>query len=329
MERYTGGAFSFEVIDANATGGDGPEDVAILLHGFPQDRRCWDGVTSALAADGYRVLAPDLRGYSPGARPAARSAYRNSQLAADVLALADAAGAARFHLAGHDWGAALAWYLAGRYPGRVTSLAALSVPHPQAFARALISGDQAARSWYMAAYQLPWLPERALARRGGRAFRDILVRTGLDPASADRYAARARDPAALRGPLNWYRAMPFSMRERPGRSGCRRCSPGVTATGSSRGPRPSYAGATSPGPIASPNSTAPRTGCPSRPPTRWQRCSRSTSPRRPDSWAGRRTPTGNPETRAAITCRYYRSPHPSCRPRHRQPGRSSHLPLSR
>src|ERR1700722_15030679 len=69
MERYTGGAFSFEVTDANATGGDGPEDVAILLHGFPQDRRCWDGVTSLLTADGYRVLAPDLRGYSAGARP--------------------------------------------------------------------------------------------------------------------------------------------------------------------------------------------------------------------------------------------------------------------
>ena len=137
---------------------------------------------------------------------AARSAYRNSQLAADVLALADAAGAEQFHLAGHDWGAA--------------------------------------RSWYMAACQLPWLPERVLGRRGGQAFRDILVRTGLDPASADRYAARARDPAVLRGPL-----------------------------------KPSCAGVTSPGPIASPNSTAPHTGCPSRPPTRWRRCSRSTSPR--------------------------------------------------
>jgi pimeloyl-ACP methyl ester carboxylesterase len=216
MERFTSAAFTFEVTDTPAARGDGPHGTAILLHGFPQDRHCWDPVTSALAEGGYRVLAPDLRGYSPGARPAARSAYRNSQLAADVLALADAAGAERFHLAGHDWGAALAWYVAGRHPGRVTSLAALSVPHPQAFARALITGDQAARSWYMAADQLPWLPERVLGRRGGRAFRDTLVRAGLDPASADRYAARARDPAALRGPLNWYRAMPFSLREPAG-----------------------------------------------------------------------------------------------------------------
>ncbi|HEV3289754.1 MAG TPA: alpha/beta fold hydrolase, partial [Streptosporangiaceae bacterium] len=213
MERFTNAAFSFEVTDA---GGDGPEGVVVLLHGFPQDRRCWDRVTSALAGGGYRVLAPDLRGYSPGARPTARSAYRNSQLAADVLALADAAGADRFHLAGHDWGAALAWYVAGRHPGRVTSLAALSVPHPQAFTRALITGSQAARSWYMAAWQLPWLPERVLGRRGGQAFRDTLLRTGLDPASADRYAARARDPAMMRGPLNWYRAMPFSLREPAG-----------------------------------------------------------------------------------------------------------------
>jgi pimeloyl-ACP methyl ester carboxylesterase len=133
-----------------------------------------------------------------------------------VLALADAAGAERFHLAGHDWGAALAWYLAGRYPGRVGSLAALSVPHPQAFARALFCSGQAARSWYLAAWQLPWLPERALGRRGGRALRDMLMRTGLDRASADRYAARAQDPAGLRGPLNWYRALPFSLREPAG-----------------------------------------------------------------------------------------------------------------
>jgi pimeloyl-ACP methyl ester carboxylesterase len=216
MECFTNAAFSFDVSDTAASGGNGPERVVILLHGFPQDRRCWERVTPALNEAGYRVLAPDLRGYSRGARPTARSAYRNSQLASDVLALADAAGAERFHLAGHDWGAALAWYVAGRHPERVISLAALSVPHPQAFARAMISGSQAARSWYMGAWQLPWLPERALSRGNGQALRGMLVRTGLDPASADRYAARARDRGGLRGPLNWYRAMPFSMREPAG-----------------------------------------------------------------------------------------------------------------
>ena len=213
MERFGNGALTFQVTD---TGEAGSGPVVILLHGFPQDGRCWDRVGAALAEGGYRVLAPDLRGYSPGARPAARSAYRNSELAADVLALADAAGVERFYLGGHDWGAALAWYVAGRHPERVTALAALSVPHPQAFVRAMVTSSQGARSWYMAACQLPFLPERALSRRGGQGFRDTLIRMGLDPVSAGRYATRAQDPAGLRGPLNWYRAMPFSMREPAG-----------------------------------------------------------------------------------------------------------------
>src|ERR1700759_3734217 len=108
MERFSNGALTFEVTDTGPAPSDraGSGQAVILLHGFPQDRRCWDGAGAALAGDGYRVLAPDLRGYSPGARPAARSAYRTSELAADVLTLADAAGAVRFHLAGHDWGAA-------------------------------------------------------------------------------------------------------------------------------------------------------------------------------------------------------------------------------
>lgn len=216
MERFINAAFSFEVTDTPPAGGGGAGQAAVLLHGFPEDRHSWDGVTPALAAAGYRVLAPDQRGYSPGARPAARSAYTLSRLAGDVLALADAAGAERFHLVGHDWGAALAWYVAGHYPGRLISVAALSVPHPEAFLRALVSSDQAARSWYMAANQLPRLPELALARGGGEAVRSALVRTGLDPDSAARYAARAADPAAMRGPLNWYRAIPLGLRDRTG-----------------------------------------------------------------------------------------------------------------
>jgi pimeloyl-ACP methyl ester carboxylesterase len=217
MERFGNAGFSFEVTDTPSAGGGGGGQVAVLLHGFPEDRHSWDPVASALAAAGYRVLAPDQRGYSHGARPAARSAYTLSQLAGDVLALADAGGAERFHLVGHDWGGALAWYVADHYPGRLISLAALSVPHPQAFLRALASSNQAARSWYMAAFQLPGLPEFALSRRGGAAMRAALVRSGLDPGSAARYASRSADPAALRGPLNWYRAIPLGPRERTGR----------------------------------------------------------------------------------------------------------------
>ena len=210
MERFAHAELSFEVTDTPAAGPDTPGGAAILLHGFPQDRHCWDRVTPRWPGPLPGAGAGPAR-LLPRGRAGRPAAYRNSRLAADVLALADAAGAERFHLVGHDWGAALAWYVAGRYPGRVTSLAALSVPHPQAFTRALITGSQAARSWYMAVWQLPWLPERVLSRRGGLVFRDILVRGGLDRASADRYAARGQDPAVLRGPLNWYRAMPFNL----------------------------------------------------------------------------------------------------------------------
>jgi pimeloyl-ACP methyl ester carboxylesterase len=217
MERFINAGFSFEVTDTPPGDSCGAGQVAVLLHGFPQDRRCWDGVTPALAAAGYRVLAPDQRGYSAGARPAARSAYTLARLAGDVLALADAAGAERFHLVGHDWGGGLAWYLAAHHPGRLISVASLSVPHPEAFLRALISSSQAARSWYIAAFQVPRLPELAFSRRGGDAMRAALIRTGLDPANAAHYAARATDPAAMRGPLNWYRALPLGLRQRTGR----------------------------------------------------------------------------------------------------------------
>jgi pimeloyl-ACP methyl ester carboxylesterase len=213
VEHFANDGLSFDVTDIPAAG-DGTAETVVLLHGFPEDRHSWDAVALRLAAAGYRVLAPDLRGYSPAARPTARAAYTLPHIAADVLALAEAAGAERFHLVGHDWGAALAWYVAGTHPGRLLSLAASSVPHPQAFYRALATSRQAAMSWYMAAFQVPWLPERLMSLRGGAVMREVLVRTGLDAASVGRYARRAANPAALRGPLNWYRALPFEARVR-------------------------------------------------------------------------------------------------------------------
>jgi pimeloyl-ACP methyl ester carboxylesterase len=211
VKSFTNGRLRFDVTDA-APDGDSRETV-ILLHGFPEDRHSWDGVTPALTRAGYRVLAPDQRGYSPGARPPSRAAYTLPRLAGDVLALAGAAGADRFHLVGHDWGAALAWYLAGRHPGRLRSLACLSVPHTGAFTRSFTTSTQATRSWYMGAFQVPWLPERVLSRDGGKVLRRMLTGSGLDAASADRYAARAAG-AGLTGPLNWYRALPLEAAER-------------------------------------------------------------------------------------------------------------------
>jgi pimeloyl-ACP methyl ester carboxylesterase len=120
------------VFDVLAAGDPAGEPV-LLLHGFPQTAACWTELAEVLAGAGYRLLAPDQRGYSPGAV----HDYRMPELVADVLALADRAGVGRFQLVGHDWGGAVAWHLAARHPERVATLTAVSTPHPRAFAAAL------------------------------------------------------------------------------------------------------------------------------------------------------------------------------------------------
>ncbi|HMK62344.1 MAG TPA: alpha/beta fold hydrolase [Acidimicrobiales bacterium] len=189
----------------------GPADgrTVVMLHGFPEDRHEWSTLAETLIGDRYRVLAPDQRGYSPGASPRDRSAYRMEALVSDVLALADAAGADRMDLVGHDWGAAVSWALAARYPERVRSLCALSVPHPGAMRQAVRRVGQALRSSYVVFFQLPWLPEHLLSAGNGHLMANGLERSGLDRPTARRFAARAAVPRALTGPLNWYRAVPL------------------------------------------------------------------------------------------------------------------------
>jgi len=116
--------------------GSGGEHV-VLLHGFPETSHMWVALLERLAAEGYRCLAPDQRGYSPGARPDGVEAYSYRSLAADVFALADTWGAPRFHLVGHDWGALVGWAALGVDAPRIASFAALSVPHALGFARAV------------------------------------------------------------------------------------------------------------------------------------------------------------------------------------------------
>ena len=209
MDSFTRDGLVFDVRD----GGPADGDPVVLLHGFPQDSAAWTTVADRLHTAGLHTLAPDQRGYSPGARPSGRSAYRMRELTADVLALLDAAGLGSAHVVGHDWGGIVGWALAARHPERVRTLTAVSVPHPAAMARALVRSDQALRISYMALFQLPVLPERLLLAGDGAALRWALRTSGLSPELSERYVRRMQEPGALATALAWYRALPLDARD--------------------------------------------------------------------------------------------------------------------
>ncbi|WP_433591720.1 alpha/beta fold hydrolase [Nocardia sp. CA-145437] len=192
----------FPVIDSGPITGD----PVLLLHGWPQDSRSWHEVAELLNQAGFRTFAPDLRGASRTAAPRWRWQYRLDELAADVLSMIDQIGRP-VHVVGHDWGAAAAWAAAISGSERLRSLAALSVPHPGAFAQAILTTRQGPASWYMYLFQLPVIPE-ILLRTG--LFKKLLRRTGQTAQVSERDAARLRDRAIARGGLHWYRGAPFS-----------------------------------------------------------------------------------------------------------------------
>jgi pimeloyl-ACP methyl ester carboxylesterase len=188
------------------SGGPADGELVLLLHGFPQTGACWRDALDGLARAGYRAVAPNQRGYSRGARPVGVAAYRVSELCADVLAIAAALGRDRFHLAGHDWGGAVAWALAGDHPEAVASLTAVSTPHAGALRQALQGTQQRLRMAYIPVLRLPIIPESLFEAAGGVVAESLLTATGLSPAYAHRdiTALRAVGPS---GPLNWYRAL--------------------------------------------------------------------------------------------------------------------------
>jgi pimeloyl-ACP methyl ester carboxylesterase len=194
--------FSFEVHVAGPEGGR----PVLLLHGFPQHSGMWDLVTPALHAAGLRTVALDQRGYSPGARPERVEAYRQVEAAADVVALLDALDLESAYLVGHDWGALVAWQVAGRYPERVRTLTAVSCPHPGTFFDAIeTDADQARRSRYIVLFQQAGKAERVLDEDGQRRLRDMFQ--GLPDERIEGYLAPLREDGALTGALNWYRAI--------------------------------------------------------------------------------------------------------------------------
>jgi pimeloyl-ACP methyl ester carboxylesterase len=213
VDSYRRDGLTFDVLDAGPSDGE----PVVLLHGFPQDATAWNRVAPALHQHGLRTLAPDQRGYSPMARPRGRARYRLRETTDDVLALLDAAGLGGAHVVGHDWGGIVAWALGAWHPERVRSLTALSVPHPAAMAKAMVSSNQSLRSYYMGLFQLPLLPERLLLAGGGAALRRVLHRGGLPDDAVDHYVARMQEPGALSAALGWYRALPWNGRDPVGK----------------------------------------------------------------------------------------------------------------
>jgi pimeloyl-ACP methyl ester carboxylesterase len=209
IRSYSHDGLRFDVSDTGPTNGP----IVVLLHGFPQRATCWRRVSRLLNERGFRTLAPDQRGYSPGARPRTRGAYRMSHLVADVEALLELS-ARPVQLVGHDWGAVLAWTVAARNPGLLSSLVTVSAPHPRAYSRALMASDQAARSGYAVAFQLPLLPEM-LASAAPALVEAGLRRSGMAEDAIRRFRREIVDDGAFGPALGWYRAVPLSGPGRP------------------------------------------------------------------------------------------------------------------
>ncbi|WP_122090465.1 alpha/beta fold hydrolase [Halalkalicoccus subterraneus] len=191
--------------------GEGP--LVVLLHGFPDHWYGWRKQISALVEAGYRVVAPDMRGYNRSEKPPGVSAYRIDTLVEDVRALIDRCGTKRAHLVGHDWGGVVAWEVAARHPECIDRLVVMNAPHPGAYRRELrdLDSDQRRRSLYVLLFQLPLIPE-LLFRVGDQHLLEWLLREAstnpeaFDRKSLRRYKRACAGPGAMTAMLNYYRA---------------------------------------------------------------------------------------------------------------------------
>mgnify|MGYP001178521057 CR=1 FL=1 len=201
------GDFSFDALIAGPSSGE----PIMLLHGFPNTNYQWREQIVALVEAGFSVIAPNQRGYSSGARPTGIESYTSEKLAEDVRQIADALHWESFHLAGHDWGAFIAWEFAGKYPTRLRTLIPISVPHPEAFAIALAdpNGKQAEMSSYVEFFQQAESTSTFLADSAS-LLKSIYESAGLSTEEMEPYLHILGKPEALDAALNWYRANNFS-----------------------------------------------------------------------------------------------------------------------
>jgi len=208
LVRISANGFEFRarVAGTRVAGSSGDAPTVILLHGFPVTSAMWEPMIMPLANAGYRVIAFDQRGYSPGARPEEAGAYAIAELVSDVIAIADAVGVEEFHLIGHDWGSAVGWSTVLSHPDRVVSWTGLSIAHPAAFSDALENDpDQQSRSGYFALFTMPLVPEALFTFNN--LFVLGLLYSAMAPLEQAEYQAVFAEPRALTSALNWYREM--------------------------------------------------------------------------------------------------------------------------
>jgi epoxide hydrolase 4 len=215
-EQKTGGEFRegyAEIGDVTlhyVEAGEGP--LIVLLHGFPEFWFAWRLQIEPLAAAGFRVVAPDMRGYNLSSRPEDVAAYETDKLAADVRGLIHERGAQSAHLVGHDWGGTVAWATAMIHPEVVDRLAILNAAHPRKLSQGLHHPDQLRRSWYFFFFALPGLPESVVHANHWHFFRNFVddARPAYTPEEIDRYVEAWSQPGAATGMINYYR---YSVRQ--------------------------------------------------------------------------------------------------------------------
>ncbi len=185
--------------------------LVILLHGFPEFWYGWQRQIQPLVEAGFRVWAPDQRGYNLSDKPLGISSYRLDELEKDVIGLINAAGVDKCYLVGHDWGAATAWWVAVNNPERIHRMAVLNMPHPSVMIKTLLkSPQQLRRSWYVFFFQIPHLSE-AILRNNDFEFLVRSLKAGSKPDSfnaddLNQYLQAWWRKGAITGMLNWYRA---------------------------------------------------------------------------------------------------------------------------
>ena len=209
IEQVKANGLSFEV---HVAGDPASDRLALLLHGFPEHAFSWRYQLPLFAKLGYRVWAPNQRGYGGSPKPKGVASYRIEALIADVAGLIDASGARHVTLVGHDWGGLVAWEFAARRARPLERLVIMNVPHPARFREELASNPaQRRRSRYALFFQLPWLPEWFFRRKGaaaiGEAFRGMAIDKSRFPDDVlDVYRRNVLQPGAITAMLNWYRA---------------------------------------------------------------------------------------------------------------------------